>query len=191
VDKAATRMRQRYVEIVARRDISEDVRHLALEIAKRVDQAHRNFNFDQQISTGNRKANTPYVDEVETMIIQGREFISKKMWREADEVLAKAHQKRIDNVPVLANLGWARLHNPSMDLETRTEEGTDFLLLAEQFDPSDADGQYYLAQVLFASGRLEAAEQRAERAVKAAPEDKIRQALRRKIRLMVKQQNES
>jgi len=181
VDKAAARMRQRYAEIVAKRDVSDDIRHLALEIAKRVDQAHRNFNFDQQVSTGSRKANTTYVDEVDALLNQGKTFIAKKAWSEADDVLAKAHQKRIDNVPVLANLGWARIHNPDLDLSVRTEEGKDFLLLAEQFDPTDGDGQYYLAQLLVASNRLDAAEERAARAVKALPEDKVRQALLRKI----------
>jgi len=187
VDKAAARMRQRYAEIVATRESSEDVRHLALEIAKRVDQAHRNFNFDPQVSTGNRKANTVVGDDVSRMLEEGREFIADKAWGQADEVLARAHTKRIDNVPVLANLGWARLHNPDLDLEVRTEEGRDFLLLAEQFDPMDADGQYFLAQVLVASNRLDAAEERADRAVKAMPDDKGRQTLLRKIKVLRKQ----
>jgi len=187
VDRAAVRMRQRYAEIVAKRDISDDVRQLALEIAKRVDQAHRHFNFDQQISTGNHKANTIGGDDVSRMLENGRRFISDKAWVQADEVLAKAHAKRIDNVPVLANLGWARLHNPDLDLDVRTEEGKDFLLLAEQFDPMDADGQYFLAQVLVASGRLDAAEERAGRAVKAMPGDKARQTLLRKIKILRQQ----
>ena len=63
-----------------------------------------------------------------------------------------------------------------------SEEGKDFMLLAEQVDPMDSDGQWYLAQVLLVSNRLDAAEQRAARAAKAEPEDGARLALLRKIR---------
>jgi len=118
------------------------------------------------------------------MLEEARSLIGDKKWTEADRLLARAHQKRIDHVPVLANLGWARLHNPDVDQETRTEEGHDYLLLAEEFDPRDGDGQYYLAQVLLAAGRLEEAEQRATRALEAVPEDTARKALVRKIKVL-------
>lgn len=182
VDRAGARMRQRYAEIVAKRNISHEVRALALDIAKRIDRAHRTFNFDAQISTGRREVVDTRVDEIGQMLSQSRQFIEQKSWEEADRVLAEAHKKQIDHVPVLANLGWARLHNPRLDLEVRTEEGRDFLLLAEEFDPLDKDGQYYLAQVLVASNRLDAAEQRAARALQSAPGDAAREALLRKIK---------
>ena len=133
---------------------------------------------------GNKRASIVIDDEVEILLNEGRSFIAAKQWAQADSVLARAHAKQIDHVPVLANLGWARLHNPEVDLGVRTEEGKDFLLLAEQFDPKDADGQYYLAQVLLASGMPEAAEERAERAVSSGEGDPQRQALLSKVRLM-------
>jgi hypothetical protein len=182
VDKASARQRQRYAGIVARRDLGKPVRHLALDIAKRVDQAHRNFNFGSHAQVETPVAVNQPLDEIGEMLQEGRAKIASKDWEAADRVLARAHKRRIDHVSVLANLGWARLHNPSLDLETRTEEGKDFLLLAEQFDPMDSDGQYYLAQVLLVSNRLDAAEQRAARAAKADPEDGARLALLRKIR---------
>jgi tetratricopeptide (TPR) repeat protein len=156
---------------------------LALQIAKIVDMAHRNFNFDAVTSTGLGAA-AMFGDDIDEMLEEGRSLIGDRRWTEADRLLARAHRKRIDHVPVLANLGWARLHNPEVDQETRTEEGNDYLLLAEQFDPMDGDGQYYLAQVLLAAGRLEEAEQRAERALKAVPEDAARKALVRKIKVL-------
>ena len=155
VDRAAERMRDRYAEIVSGQDVSDEVRHVATRIKERIETAHRTFNFDVQMATGGNKQ--PAIvrdDEVEVLLTEGRSFIAAKQWAQADSVLARAHSKQIDHVPVLANLGWARLHNPEVDLGVRTEEGKDFLLLAEQFDPKDADGQYYLAQVLLASGML-------------------------------------
>jgi tetratricopeptide (TPR) repeat protein len=183
VDTAANRMRQRYAELIADRGGTAEVRVLALQIAKIVDMAHRNFNFDAVTSTGLGAA-AMFGDDIDEMLEEGRSLIGDRRWTEADRLLARAHRKRIDHVPVLANLGWARLHNPEVDQETRTEEGNDYLLLAEQFDPMDGDGQYYLAQVLLAAGRLEEAEQRAERALKAVPEDAARKALVRKIKVL-------
>ena len=58
------------------------------------------------------------------------------------------------------------------------------MLLAEQFDPTNGEGQYYMAQILVASSRLDAAEERAERAAKADPDDSARAALLRKIRTL-------
>ncbi len=185
VDRAGARMRQRYAEILARRDITEEVMSIALEIAKRVDSAHRNFNFKAQSSTGVGRVTSTYVDDVEVLLAQGRELIRQKQWSKADATLAAAHKRRIDHVPVLANLGWARIHNPEVESETRTDEGRDYLLLAEQFDSSDSDGQYYLAQVLVASNRLEAAGERAKRALAAAPDDAARQTLVRKIKVLL------
>ncbi len=185
VDAAGNRMRQRYAALIARPDASDDLRKLALEMAKKVDAAHRNFNHGADTQTGSgRRVRMTAFDEVEDMLNRARTLIEAKDWCAADELLSKAHEKRIDHVPVLANLGWARLHNPEHSLEERTEEGKDFLLLAEQFDPTDADGQYYMAQVLVASNRLEAAEERAKRATEAMPDDAHRGALLRKIRVL-------
>jgi len=185
VDRAGERMRERYTEIQSRDDISAEARELAVAILKRVEVAHRTFNFDAQTVTGGlKKAAIIIGDEVEVLLDQGRGHIEEKQWSQADSVLAQAHQKQIDHVSVLANLGWARLHNPDLALEVRTEEGKDFLLLAEQFDPRNAEGQYYLAQVLVASGMLEAAEERAARAVESRGSDLLMQALLKKIRVM-------
>jgi CheY-like chemotaxis protein len=186
VDTAANRMRQRYAEVIADRGTTSEVRVLALQIAKLVDMAHRNFDFDAVISAEPGRA-TVFGDDIDEMLEEGRALIGDRKWKDADRLLARAHKKRIDHVPVLANLGWARLHNPDVDQETRTEEGHDYLLLAEQFDPMDGDGQYYLAQVLLAAGRLEEAEQRAARALETVPEDAARKALVRKIRVLTAQ----
>ena len=185
-------MRQRYAEIIADKNLSAEVRNIALEIAKKVDAANRNFNFEGELRTGTGgHARISVHDEVDEMLQRGRELLATKDWVAADQLLSAAHEKRIDHVAVLANLGWARLHNPEVELEQRTEEGKDFLLLAEQFDPTDSDGQYYMAQILVASNRLDAAEQRAERATKAAPDDHARAALLRKIRTLRAQQEAS
>jgi tetratricopeptide (TPR) repeat protein len=189
VDKAGARMRQRYAELTARKDLSVDVRKMALEIAKKVDAAHRHFNFERLERTGaTTQAGISVHDDVEQMLDEARALIEAKRWTDADRLLSKAHEKRIDHVAVLANLGWARLHNPNQSLESRTEEGKDFLLLAEEFDPTNGEGQYYMAQILVASSRLDAAEQRAERAAQADPSDTARAALLRKIRVLRAQQ---
>ena len=186
VDTAAERMRQRYAVLIARRTGDARIRELAFQICKRVDEAHKSFERTtvQQFAKSHSKPEWE-ADEVSLLLEQGKAFIAQSEWSAADEALTKGHEKRLDNVPVLANLGWARLHNPNLDVEKRTEEGRDFLLLAEQFDPHDADGQYYLAQVLVASGRLDAAEERAARAMKSMPDEPRRAALHRQIRIKI------
>lgn len=192
IDGAANRMRLRYAEMIARRTGDKRVRELAFQICKRVDEAHRSFHSVSPDVLGVPPSKKDWeVDEITLLLEEGRGFIQSSEWAAADHALTKAHEKRLDNVPVLANLGWARLHNPDIDLEKRTEEGRDFLLLAEQFDPHDGDGQYYLAQVLVASGRLDAAEQRASRAMNAMQDDPRRVALHRQIRVKIAKLSEA
>ena len=115
-------------------------------------------------------------------------MISKGEWAQADSVLTKAHRQQLDHAGVLSNLGWARLHNPDRPQDARADEGRDFLLLSEQFDPTNVDGQYFLAQYLLAANLVEAAAQRAKRAKEAAPGEPARAALHRKIQIALSSQ---
>ena len=87
-------------------------------------------------------------------------------WKRADAAFTRAHNMRIDNALTLAWLGWARYHNDSVELELRTEEARDFLLLAEQFDPTQTIGQMYLARLLIASDEPESAALRLKRVLR-------------------------
>jgi len=181
-------MRVRYSAISGDPSSSARLKELALKILEHVDRAKRTFSYESGLATGGSGEVRDISREVDGLLAAGRHHIEQREWGQADAALQKAHELQIDSARVLANLGWARLHNPDVELEVRTEEGMDFLLLAEQFDINDPDGQYYLAQVLLASNKLEAAEVRADRALKAQPDEPARPALLEKIRAKLAQQ---
>ena len=49
-------------------------------------------------------------------------------WYRADRVLTKAHQMCIEDATILANMAWARFHNPKVDEEQRQKEALENLL---------------------------------------------------------------
>jgi hypothetical protein len=191
VDEAASRMRDRYTRLSQDGGLPDEVRELAGRIGQVIRQAHRHFGFKG--ATGFEEPATPTQqistsDRLEILLEQGRKFIARGEWSAADAILSEAHRDQLDHAGILSNLGWARLHNPNRDEEERTEEGRDFLLLGEQFDPHHVDGQYFLAQFMLASRLLEAAEARARRARDAAPGEPARNALYRKIQIKLAEQ---
>lgn len=185
VDEAAARMRQRYERFAVDNRLAQDVRDMSMRMVNAIDNAHKFFDFSAGQQTGGavQDLGREIEDELAQLLVQGRRCIALSEWEQADQLLSRAHRQQLDHVAVLANLGWARIHNPSKVLERRTEEGRDFLLLAEQFDEDNEDGQYYLAQLLLVGGKLDAAVIRARRAMTAAPGEPKRAALHRKIKI--------
>ena len=49
------------------------------------------------------------------------------------------------------------IHNPQLDEAERLEEGTEYLILGEQFGPKEVQGLIYLVQALELQGRADAA----------------------------------
>ncbi len=185
VDQTAARMRNRYMGLSADVRMTEEVRMLADKMVREIDRAHKYFDFSvgQQTGSSDIDDGDAQSSDLDAWLEHGRDLIAAGEWAEADLVLTKAHQLQLDHVGVLANLGWARLHNPKRDQNKRSEEGRDYLLLAEQFDAHDSDGQFYLAQVLLALNKVAAAEQRAKRAMNTEPGEPRRAVLYRKIQV--------
>ncbi len=112
----------------------------------------------------------------------GLRAMSEGDWAGADRRFTAARDAHLDSVRNLAHLGWARFHNPELPLAERVEEGIDLLLLAEQLDPTYAEGQYFLAMVLHRKGDDDAASRRVRRALKAEPQHVAANALAKKLR---------
>ena len=122
------------------------------------------------VSTWGERVAAPETDP-DGLLAMGLELIAKKDWQRADRVLTKAHKQRIGHASTLANLAWARLHNSSRPADKRREDARDYLLLAEQFDSSDAQIQTMLARFLLDDGDPVAALKRARRAARLSPGD--------------------
>jgi len=184
VDMARRRMAPRYERWMLDDALPTDVRRLAREIHVIVDQAYSRMEKDARSREWARPEPTSPeavtdvngvgrdASEEERLLAMGREYIRQKAWGKADQVLSRARDIRLDHSDVLANLAWARYHNPGFGEEVRLEEARDLLLLVEQFDPRHAEGQYFLAQLLYRTGEFRAALDRARRASRAQPSEK-------------------
>ena len=192
VEVARSRMAPRYEGWMLDDALPADVRRLAREIHVIVDKAYGRMSESARArSWAKPEPTSPEAitdvegvgrdaSEEERLLAMGREYIRQKAWGKADQALSKARDIRLDNSEVLANLAWARYHNPNFGKETRLEEARDLLLLVEQFDPRHAEGQYFLAQLLYQTGEFRAALDRARRAEAARPAEKnIRELIAR------------
>lgn len=175
VQDAAARMRARYLEMTRDESLPAEARDLAAQILEKVEDAARNF-FKARAAQG-----AAALDE-NRLLAAARELIAQRKWDQAERVLARARQLRADHAGVLANLGWAVYHNPARPVEARTAEARELLALAEQFDPYDGEGQYYLAELLYRGREFQAALSRADRAVRARPDHAESVSLSRRVR---------
>jgi hypothetical protein len=198
-------MRLRYAEIVRRSDSSPELREAAGELLSLVERSTRT----EQDGTVSLHASLSYAGSgphggslhgggsvggdptsmmgggespEERLLQRGRSLITQSAWEQADRVLSRARDRRIDHPAILANLAWARLHNPGLPSAQREEDARDLLLLAEQFDAHDPEGQRYLALYLERRGDLGGALGRAQRAQRAQPTDIELQGLVRRLK---------
>lgn len=169
------RLRERYTGLANDTSLPQEARELAGQILERIEEAAKNFGKA-------RSAMAAVAMDEERLLIMGRDLIARQQWEQAEKVLGKARQLKADHAGVLANLGWAKLNNPARDREARAGDARELLALAEQFDPNNAEGQRYLAELLYKLGEYKAALPRAERALKANPENAAIAALLRKLR---------
>jgi len=189
-EAAVERLRKRYRDIAESPTLPGALRQLAHEMLAIVEGAFHRFARSRADELRQRRAVERAEDfeaaapssEEDLAVEKADGLFARGAFPEADRLLSRAHQKRIDHVGVLASLGWARLHNGQMELHKREEEARELLLLAEQLDPVHPRGQRYLSELLRRRGDLPAALRRAQRALKADPEDADAQRLVRELR---------
>lgn len=76
------------------------------------------------------------------------DLVEESSWEQADRFLRALHKKHMDQPVILAFLGWARFHNPSLPRNKRREEARENLALAIQFQPDFAEAHYFMAHIL-------------------------------------------
>jgi hypothetical protein len=167
VKQVSQRMLDRYQEIADSSTYSEATRLLATTLLERVVEAKTGWGHSTQ-----RASADPTTAREEVMLEQAKVLLEALAYSRADRVLVKARELAMANPGILAALGWARFHNPEKSKDDREEEGRDYLLLAEQFDPRDTDVLWQVAQVLEKMGNVSGALARAERIVAIAPATK-------------------
>lgn len=174
VRKAAERHRQRYLTMERDEHLPAEARQLARDVLRRVEEAERDWGRASVAPVG------PL--DVDRLFEAGRAQVGRQDWQGAEVTLARARTVRADHAGVLALLGWARFNNTRHGMAERTKDARELLMLAEQFDPNNAEAQYYLAELLYRLGEYDAALPRASRAMKAQPENPAVALLYRKLR---------
>jgi CheY-like chemotaxis protein len=164
VMEVGTRMLERYRGIAANSRYDDDTRALASRIEQMVDLAIQGWGKDHTRATAD-----PATLREEVMYEQAMVLVEAGDFARADRAFTAARDLAMANPKVLAGLGWSRFHNPQRPKEEREIEGRDYLMLAEQFDPRDADVVWLLCQVLEKMGEAEAALRRARRVVSVEP----------------------
>lgn len=174
VRKAAERHRQRYLTMERDEQLPAEARQLARDVLRRVEEAERDWGRASVAPVSPMDADRLYES--------GRAQIGRQDWQGAEATLSRARSVRADHAGVLALLGWARFNNTRHGMAERTKDARELLMLAEQFDPNNAEAQYYLAELLYRLGEYDAALPRASRAMKAQPENPAVALLYRKLR---------
>lgn len=164
VDAVGERMRKRYGDIAEDPRADSRARELSQQVLELVDKAVGRWGHDFV-----RAAGDPTTSREAVILKQAQVLIEAADFARADRMLQKARELAMANPEVLAALGWARFHNSSRPKSAREEEGRDYLLLAEQFDPSDVGISWQVVQVLHRMGNLRGARLRATRIAAREP----------------------
>ena len=166
------RMRGRYQDILAQSKISEDVRIAAKNMLKLIEKA------SQSLSTMDGDESLP---EYQRIFNYAKRMLEKEDWTQAYKALAKAHQMRIEDVDILAHLGWA-LYKAD---ESKKDEALENMQLALHLDPQNIDCLVFLGTFFCDQKDYESALPFLQKVSTLTPDPKI-QALREHAEAEVK-----
>jgi CheY-like chemotaxis protein len=158
VRASASRMKHRYRAMD--KDPNPEARELAAEIFARIEAA------ETELLTGRASSAEPVF---EGLLRGGLAAIAAKDWARADRILSQARQHAPDSAIAVAHLGWARFQNPEEPVESREEDGADFVELALQFDINCAQAWAYRGEIATCRGDTEEARQCFSTAAKLDP----------------------
>jgi DNA-binding response OmpR family regulator len=177
--QAAQRMRRRYQAVLSETALPKEAHALANQILALVEEAH------VRLASATKDPTTSFLTVVEHAIDarlqRARLLITQEEWNEAELLLSRALEIRADHPGILALLGWARLHKPTVSRLQRLSEARELLERAEQLNPMHPEGQLYYARLLVVDGKPREAQLRAQRAVRAAPTSREATNLLREI----------
>lgn len=160
--ESASRQRRRYRHLSGRADLPDETRALGRALAALVDDA------EKAVVSGSAASLQGSAEDLD-LLAAGRRRIAAGAWAQADRVLTRARDLSMSDPEVLANLGWARLHNPERARDARIEEGRDLLLLAEQLAPAVPEILGYTGEFFLMQGDVDRARTRAKLLIKADP----------------------
>ncbi len=148
VEQAGKRMLARYSAEAARPDMPEEGRLAAARLLTLVGEA-----LDRIREGRPREAEDPAAGktDVEILLDQGARAAEDGRWDRAVQCFTAARNQRLDDPRTLAWLGWSIYKQAKKD--GYAEEALELLQLADSFDPTLSQGQYFLAVLEAETGR--------------------------------------
>lgn len=160
VDRALGRQEAYFSGVMVNPAYSDEVHRLAGLIMERA----RTAAHAMRTGTGRRELPAEAPGDREAQAFQaGQDAVKRGDFARARRAFKAAHMERVDDARLLAWLGWATLHDPSLGTKARHSEGHELLQLAEQLDMRSGEIQVFLAEAEALVGETDRAIHRLER----------------------------
>ena len=160
--EAVQRMRERYEGILGNSRISDEVRISAKKMLELINKAAQNVNADADLSD---------LPEEQRLLVYAKRMIEQDNWTQAEKALKKAHQIRIEDIDVLAHLGWVQYNAD----KSKEGEALESLQLALHLDSSHLDTLTFLSKIYVAKEEYESAIVFLRKATKLTPDPEIQE----------------
>ena len=160
--EAVQRMRERYESILSNSRISDEVRVAAKNMLELINKAAKNVNADADLSD---------LPEEQRLLVYAKRMIDQGNWIQAEKALKKAHQIRIEDIDVLAYLGWVQYNAD----KSQEGEALESLQLALHLDSSHLDTLIFLSKIYVDKEKYESAIVFLRKATKLTPNPEIQE----------------
>ena len=156
------RMKERYEGIYNNSRITDEVKIAAKNMLGLINKAAQNFNADEV----NRD-----LPEEQQLLLYAKRMIEQENWKQAEKALKKAHQIRIEDIDVLAYLGWVQYNADA----SNENEAIESLHLALHLDSSHLDTLVFLSKIYVAKEDYESAILFLRKATKLTPDPEVQE----------------
>ncbi len=166
----ASRMKLRYNRYAEPATQPEEVVSVALDILARIDQAlERLTESSSPTSASSTVSSVGPQRGYDELMALGRTALHTGRNAQALACFRGARSERPGEAEPLAWLGWAMAMDSRRPRDQRLAEAVEYLRLADQFDPSLAEGQLFLARLELELGDREVARARLQRLLRNHP----------------------
>jgi len=160
--ESVARMRERYTAIQHADRVSDEIKTAAQNMLTLIDQAAKSVHAD---------AIDENMAEEQKLLMYAKRMMAQSNWVQAKKALTKAHQIRIEDVDILANLGWVQYQTDSSQMDEAIEN----LHLALHLESSHLDSLVFLSRIYIEKEDYESAMPFLRKATTLTPDPEIQE----------------